>query len=95
MNAVNERNTCNEKEEGLHPLAFIPANVRLSVSLDRGKRSGQRNEPMKAEVCLPAVCNMSESKDKDHEARTQGSGREEWVEGRELLGISEFDFIPR
>lgn len=44
---------------------------------------------MKAEVCLPAVCNMSESKDKDHEARTQGSGREEWVEGRELLGISQ------
>ena len=30
--AVNERNTYNEKEEGLHPLAFIPANVRLSVS---------------------------------------------------------------
>ncbi|KAB5511266.1 hypothetical protein DKX38_030061 (mitochondrion) [Salix brachista] len=44
---------------------------------------------MKAEVCLPAVCNMSESKDKDHEARTQRSGREEWVEGRELLGISQ------
>lgn len=40
--AVNERNTCNEKEEGLHPLAFIPANVRLSVSLDRGSEAGMQ-----------------------------------------------------
>lgn len=37
--AVNEHNTCNEKEEGLHPLAFIPANVRLSVSLDIGSEA--------------------------------------------------------
>jgi hypothetical protein len=38
--AVNERNTYNEKEEGVHPLAFIPANVRLSMSLDRGSEAG-------------------------------------------------------